>query len=60
VHVLQTIRFRLWWLFPTVVLCGLLEIIGWSARLWSSKRPHLHEAFIMQWVLSLSGAGLWR
>jgi hypothetical protein len=50
VHVVQAIHFRLWWLFPTAVLCGLLETIGWSGRLWSSRNPHLHKAFIMQCV----------
>jgi hypothetical protein len=49
-HVAQAIRFRLWWLFPTAVLCGLLEVIGWCGRLWSSKNPHLHKPFVMQWV----------
>ncbi|KAI0255341.1 RTA1 like protein-domain-containing protein [Lactifluus subvellereus] len=44
----STIRFRVWWLFPTAVLCGLLEVIGWSGRLWSSKNPFLYEPFIMQ------------
>jgi hypothetical protein len=52
IHVVQAIRFRLWWLFPTAVLCGLLEVIGWSGRLWSSKNPFLREPFIMQCVLS--------
>jgi len=48
VHIAQACRFRLWWLFPTVVLCGLLETIGWSARLWSSRNPTLFKAFVMQ------------
>ncbi|KAI0255331.1 RTA1 like protein-domain-containing protein [Lactifluus subvellereus] len=48
IHVVQAIRSRVWWLFPTAVLCGLLEVIGWSGRLWSSKNPFLHEPFIMQ------------
>ena len=52
IHVVQAIHFRLWWLFPTAVLCGLLEVIGWSGRLWSSKNPILQEPFIMQYVLS--------
>jgi len=48
VHIAQAFRFRLWWLFPTAVLCGLLEILGWSGRLWSSRNPTLHKAFVMQ------------
>ena len=52
IHVVQAIRFHLWWLFPTAVLCGLLEVIGWSGRLWSSTNPLLRKPFIMQYVLS--------
>jgi len=48
VHIAQASRFRLWWLFPTAVLCGLLEILGWSGRLWSSRNATLHKAFDMQ------------
>ncbi|KAI0303352.1 RTA1-domain-containing protein [Multifurca ochricompacta] len=48
IHIVQAIRFRLWWLFPTAVLCGLLEVIGWSGRLWSSKNPFLQTPFLMQ------------
>jgi hypothetical protein len=51
IHVVQAIRFRQWWLFPTAVLCGLLEVLGWSARLWSSKSPFLLEPFYIQCVL---------
>ena len=50
VHIAQASRFRLWWLFPTAVLCGLLEILGWSGRLWSSRNATLHKAFDMQCV----------
>ena len=54
VHIAQAHRFRLWWLFPTAVLCGLLEILGWSGRLWSSRNPTLHKAFVMQCVSPMS------
>ncbi|KAH7916452.1 RTA1 like protein-domain-containing protein [Hygrophoropsis aurantiaca] len=47
---LHTIRYRLWWLFPTVVFAGAMEILGWSARLWSSKSPHLLIPYEIQLV----------
>ena len=37
VHVAQATRLRVWWMIPTVVLCGLSEIIEWAARLWRSN-----------------------
>jgi len=40
-HLLQTFKYRLWWLLPTACLCGIAEVIGWSARLWSSQNPTL-------------------
>ncbi|KAF8871610.1 RTA1-domain-containing protein [Infundibulicybe gibba] len=48
VHVGQSIVSRMWWLLPTVGLCGILEIIGWSARLWSSMNPRAESPFEMQ------------
>ncbi|KAI0263773.1 RTA1 like protein-domain-containing protein [Gloeopeniophorella convolvens] len=48
IHTLQGIHYRLWWLLPTAVLCGLLEVIGWSGRLWSSQNPFLSTPFLMQ------------
>ncbi|KAI9433925.1 RTA1-domain-containing protein [Lactarius indigo] len=43
------VRSRLWWLFPTAVLSGITEIIGWSGRLWSSLNPVLRTPFLMQY-----------
>jgi len=48
VHLLQAVKFRMWWLFPTVILAGVLEILGWSARLWSSISPMLLTPFEIQ------------
>jgi len=48
IHAVQAFRFRIWWLFPTVVVCGITETIGWSGRLWSSKSPNLRTPFLMQ------------
>ncbi|KAJ6571120.1 RTA1 like protein-domain-containing protein [Mycena capillaripes] len=49
-HIGQATYYRMWWLFPTAVLCGIGEIIGWSGRLWSSFSPTLHDPFMMQVV----------
>ncbi|KAK7694697.1 hypothetical protein QCA50_001885 [Cerrena zonata] len=48
VHFGQAIRYKLWFLLPTIVIAGIAEIIGWSARLWSSKNPPLLDPFLMQ------------
>ncbi|EIM90022.1 RTA1-domain-containing protein [Stereum hirsutum FP-91666 SS1] len=50
IHVLEAARSRLWWLFPTAVLAGLIECIGWSGRLWSSKNPIAGDPFLMQFI----------
>ncbi|KAI0282477.1 RTA-like protein [Russula aff. rugulosa BPL654] len=31
-----SIHSRFWWLFPSAIFCGVLELVGWSGRLWSS------------------------
>ncbi|KAH7925180.1 RTA1-domain-containing protein [Leucogyrophana mollusca] len=49
-HFCQSIKYRLWWLFPTAVFAGVMEILGWSARLWSSKSPHLLIPYEIQLV----------
>ena len=52
VHVVETFLFkpRLFWLLPTTAMCGVGEIIGWSARLWSSKNPFNQNAYTIQYV----------
>jgi len=47
-HIAQAVRSRLWWLFPTAVVSGVIELIGWSGRLWSSQNPLLRTPFLMQ------------
>ena len=49
-HIAQAVRYRLWWLFPTAVVPGSIELIGWSGRLWSSRNPPLRTPFLMQYV----------
>src|SRR5258707_14002976 len=48
VHTVQAARSRLWWLFPSAVFCGVLEVTGWGARLWSHFNPFLQAPFIIQ------------
>ncbi|KAJ7152907.1 RTA1 like protein-domain-containing protein [Mycena filopes] len=54
-HVGQAIRYRLWWIFPTAVLAGLLETVGWGGRLWSSTAPEVFKAYEMQIVCTIMG-----
>ncbi|KAK0238305.1 RTA1-like protein [Armillaria nabsnona] len=55
VHVAQAIAYRTWWWLGTAVLCGVLEILGWSARLWSSFNPGLKDPFAMQLTCTILG-----
>ncbi|KZP31384.1 RTA1-like protein [Athelia psychrophila] len=48
IHAGQMVRYRMWWLIPTVLLAGVAEIIGWSARLWSSQNPVLKMPYVIQ------------
>ncbi|KAH9977067.1 RTA1 like protein-domain-containing protein [Lactifluus volemus] len=48
VHTIQALRSRLWWLIPSVIFCGFLEVIGWSSRLWSSQNPSIFRPFVIQ------------
>ncbi|KAJ4490779.1 RTA1-like protein, partial [Lentinula aciculospora] len=47
-HTGQAIYFRTWWAIPTMIFSGLLEVLGWSARLWSSKSPSILSPYEMQ------------
>jgi hypothetical protein len=38
----------MWWLLPTAALCGVIELLGWSGRLWSSISPTADTPFLMQ------------
>ncbi|KAH8991588.1 RTA1-domain-containing protein, partial [Lactarius akahatsu] len=49
-HTVQAFYSRLWWLIPSAILCGFLELTGWSGRLWSSQNPFLDKPYIMQAV----------
>ncbi|KAK7059930.1 RTA1-like protein [Favolaschia claudopus] len=54
-HLGQSIRYRIWWLLPTAFLSGLLEVLGWSARLWSSFNPTLLLPFEIQVIGTIIG-----
>ncbi|KAG1883255.1 RTA-like protein, partial [Suillus subluteus] len=49
-HLGQALKYKLWWMIPTATFAGLLEILGWSARLWSSQNPRLLTHYEMQIV----------
>lgn len=48
VHLGLALRYKYWSAIVTMVIGGLLEIIGWSGRLWSAKNVYLWDPFIMQ------------
>ncbi|KAJ8582766.1 RTA1 like protein, partial [Rhizopogon salebrosus TDB-379] len=49
-HMGQAIKYRMWWMLLTATLAGIMEVFGWSARLWSSQNPKLLTPFEMQLV----------
>ena len=50
---MQASRFRTWWLFPTVVIAGAIESVGWAFRLISSYNLNEQTPFIIQYVPGL-------
>lgn len=46
-HTVQALYFRFWWLIPSAIFCGLLELTGWSGRLWSSQSPTLNTPYVI-------------
>ncbi|KAI0756926.1 RTA1-domain-containing protein [Daedaleopsis nitida] len=47
-HLWQAMRSRAWWLFPTVVIAAIAEVIGWVARTQGSYDPTKRQTFIIQ------------
>ncbi|KAF5967122.1 RSB1-like integral membrane transporter [Fusarium bulbicola] len=47
VHIIQLGRSKIWWC-SVFVVGGLVEIIGWAGRAWSSQCPYNSTAFLMQ------------
>ncbi|KAG8995735.1 hypothetical protein FRB94_008789 [Tulasnella sp. JGI-2019a] len=56
VHLYQSFRYRMkaWWI-PTVVTCGLVEVLGWSGRIWGSQNVWSQNPYIMQIVCTIFG-----
>ncbi|KZO95042.1 RTA1 like protein [Calocera viscosa TUFC12733] len=52
-HTVLAVRFKLWWIFPTLVAGAVAETIGWAARLWSSMDPDNLNPFIMQMTTTI-------
>ncbi|CCM04576.1 uncharacterized protein FIBRA_06757 [Fibroporia radiculosa] len=52
-HLFQLTRYRLWWLIPTICFCGILELVGWAGRLWSSYNVLLNTPYTMQIVCTI-------
>ncbi|CAE6428351.1 unnamed protein product [Rhizoctonia solani] len=48
VHVLQAFWLKVWYMLPTLALCGLVETIGWAGRYWGHKNPYNRSPFLMQ------------
>ncbi|WWC87460.1 uncharacterized protein L201_002349 [Kwoniella dendrophila CBS 6074] len=48
VHSYQAFRSKYWIIYPTLILGALVEILGWSGRLWSSRNVLLLTPFLMQ------------
>ncbi|KAB8263179.1 RTA1 like protein-domain-containing protein [Aspergillus pseudonomiae] len=46
-HIVQCVRRQTWWCMAFVIGC-LVEVLGWSARIWSAKCPYSKSAFLMQ------------
>ncbi|KDN48643.1 hypothetical protein RSAG8_02630, partial [Rhizoctonia solani AG-8 WAC10335] len=53
-HILQAFWLKVWYMFPTLAICGLVEIIGWTGRYWGHENPYNRNPFLMQPVLSVS------
>ncbi|KAG8714276.1 hypothetical protein FRC08_012143 [Ceratobasidium sp. 394] len=47
-HFLEAILFRTWYMIPTLVLCGVCELLGWGGRYWGHISPTNRDAFLMQ------------
>ncbi|GJJ07099.1 hypothetical protein Clacol_001299 [Clathrus columnatus] len=53
IHLFQAlfIKPRKYWIIPTLALCGIGEIIGWSGRLWNSINSVNRNAYLIQDVV---------
>ncbi|KAL1731809.1 RTA1 like protein-domain-containing protein [Schizophyllum commune] len=54
-HIGEAAITRSWFIYPTAVLAGILELLGWGARYASSGNVHLKWAFQMQITCTIIG-----
>ncbi|CAE6427639.1 unnamed protein product [Rhizoctonia solani] len=47
-HLIQALLSRTMYMIPTLVLCGVGELLGWAGRYWGHVNPHNGDAFMMQ------------
>ncbi|CAE6413256.1 putative protein C17G6,02c [Schizosaccharomyces pombe 972h-] [Rhizoctonia solani] len=47
-HLLQALLLRTMYMLPTLVLCGICELLGWAGRYWGHVNPQNGDAFMMQ------------
>ncbi|KIK54937.1 hypothetical protein GYMLUDRAFT_231507 [Collybiopsis luxurians FD-317 M1] len=55
IHLCQSIAYRKWFFLYTAVLAGLLEILGWSGRLWSNRNLPSNSAYLIQIICTIQG-----
>ncbi|KAL5634207.1 hypothetical protein ACGC1H_006135 [Rhizoctonia solani] len=47
-HLIQALLSRTKYMIPTLVLCGVGELLGWAGRYWGHVSPHNGDPFMMQ------------
>ncbi|CAE6423948.1 unnamed protein product [Rhizoctonia solani] len=47
-HILQAFWLKVWYMFPTLAICGLVEVVGWAGRYWGHENPYNRNPFLMQ------------
>ncbi|KAH8824782.1 RTA1 like protein-domain-containing protein [Flagelloscypha sp. PMI_526] len=52
-HLGLAVRYRMWWLLPTILMCSLVEALGWAGRLWSSYNMFLRPPFDIQLITTI-------
>ncbi|KAB5588394.1 hypothetical protein CTheo_8162 [Ceratobasidium theobromae] len=52
-HLFEAVYFKTRYMLPTLVFCGVLEVIGWGARHWGHVSPHSENANTMQLVTTI-------
>ncbi|CDO71603.1 hypothetical protein BN946_scf184911.g73 [Trametes cinnabarina] len=53
IHLIEAVYWRMSWLYATACFAGVSEILGWSARLWSSYSPLAEDPYIMQLCVTI-------